>query len=273
MGEEVRIREYLIKYYKLVPEELPSPEVIEAKELLIPARFDLGAKLYYIHAAVTGKNRKLALKLYTEHIKAFQDGIVVETGQRSKKGMKCYIDSFDRLIRCFRRGKFDREKEWIPVDGSGQCLDGAHRVACAIYFHEKIKVLRLDKVKGYAYDYRYFRKRALALGYQKIMADTFFRFSGNYTVCSEKTMPREKILFCGGGCFDPVKKSYMLVSGVQRKEDIQLVGKLLMVAEMENREEIILSLQEQMTLRGIRFFRNKYTLSVIMLKKLLRRPL
>ena len=40
MGEEVRIREYLIKYYKLVPEELPSPEVIEAKELLIPARFD-----------------------------------------------------------------------------------------------------------------------------------------------------------------------------------------------------------------------------------------
>ena len=97
----IKISKYLKKYYGINEDTPYIIEVIDAREVLINQRFDLGAKLYYIQSKMEQKNEKLAQELYDAHIQAFQDGIVQEAGNVKKEGLLCYRETFEGLIKKF----------------------------------------------------------------------------------------------------------------------------------------------------------------------------
>ena len=130
----LKISDYILSYYKITENTPFILKEIDATELLCNSRFDLGAKLYYIHSYVTGTNSTLATDLYNHHLAAFQDGIIREHGNSEKKGYSKFHSTFNALISDFQNGNFNIEQEYIPVDKNMCLLDGAHRVSCSIYF-------------------------------------------------------------------------------------------------------------------------------------------
>lgn len=261
---ELKISRYLKEYYHLKEDSVYETEYIDAKRLLVPGRFDLGAKLYYIQAVMENRNRTLAEVLYGEHILAFQDGIVQEAGNPEKSGMDRYFRTFDRLIEVFRSGSFDSEEEWIPVDQSGQILDGAHRTACAVYFNRKVKIVRLHSVKGRTFDYRFFRNRGLAKGYQEMMVAALVRYSDNIRMSYGAKKVMQNDIFYKG--------RILLICGQSESKERDQIEKVLNIQGKEQAGGIVISPGEVFRIKVIRFVRGKYTRLVLWMKKKLGMP-
>ena len=51
------------------------------------------------------------------------------------------------LIQDFLNNKFDIDKTIIPVDSDGLIIDGAHRICCAAYFNQIIRVIKFSDLK------------------------------------------------------------------------------------------------------------------------------
>lgn len=155
---------------------------IAAVELLRPERLDLAAKLAYIDAKVTGESFEEAKKLYAKHIEAFSEGSFAEPGDEEKTSLDKYFGVFDALIADFQKNGFCAEKSLVPVGDNNVILDGAHRTACAIYFHQMITVAYFPGM-SVKFDYDYFRSRYLSEQYLREMAATFVQFSNKQLYC------------------------------------------------------------------------------------------
>lgn len=132
---------------------------LPARDLVKVSRFDLFAKLAYIHYRDTEPER--ALEIYTEHIKAFNPDLK-EPGREDKDGIQDFIDTFDKLIDFFEENDFDPEISLIPISEDKTILDGAHRVAALAYFDKSVSILHFKKVDPVTrFDYKYFQKRGL----------------------------------------------------------------------------------------------------------------
>lgn len=119
-------------------------EVIDARDLLGPARFDLYAILLYIDQYVHGvRDISYAKSVYKERTRAITGFSFSEDGNSQKNSFEDYLKTLNDLIDTFRKGEYDDSKRLIPVDKDYVLIDGAHRVSCAAYFGKKIKVLRL----------------------------------------------------------------------------------------------------------------------------------
>lgn len=294
--ERLKISRYLKSYYHLDEDADYQVEVINPQELLTETRFDLGAKLYYIQCQQKRQGMNLAQKLYDAHILAFQDGIVEETGNRSKSGLDCYQRGFEELIDCFANDKYDIDREWIPVDKSGQILDGAHRVACAIYFRKSVKVVCLPHTQGYIFDYRFFLKRGLEKGYAEIMAAIFARYKHNAAAILINKSGRNIMKnLCGGEkqrqevflVFEEKLKcetktqwgwvfySTHLADKIAKQAGGKLVevDKLLLLEEKESAQQIIVPVIQRVRLKVIRRLRYIYTAMLLRLKKRLGIPI
>lgn len=153
------IQHHTIKIYQLEGKRHCIKRV-KARSLLSPKRFDLFAKLYY--AANISTNREYALKVYTEHIKAFNpDG--KEPGRDDKNGVGDFIEAFNSLIEHFSTAEFDESVSIIPVDRNGIILDGAHRVAALALYDKDVVIAQFDDVVAKAkFDYNYFKDRGLS---------------------------------------------------------------------------------------------------------------
>lgn len=267
--KELKISDYLKKYYHLDEKYEYETEYLDPVRLLRPERIDLGAKLYYIHSKVTGQNERLARCLYAKHIMAFQDGIVQEAGNPEKKGMEKYFQDLDNLILIFSKKQYDPEKSWIPVDYKGNLLDGAHRVACAIYFKQKIKIVKLHTVKAYLFDYRFFLVRGLEREYLKLMAATFAEFHKGVTIVKDPGVISGIPLYYEKR---GKKKVYLFCGQHQTKSKLEEINNVLDIAEIEKRGKIESSLKEQIFVKSIRFIRNIYTRTLIVVKRILGMP-
>lgn len=275
----IKISKYLKKYYGINEDTPYIIEVIDAREVLINQRFDLGAKLYYIQSKMEQKNEKLAQELYDAHIQAFQDGIVQEAGNVKKEGLLCYRETFEGLIKKFAANRFDKEREWIPMDKFGQILDGAHRVACAIYFNVPIKVIRLTEIKGHAFDYRFFQKRGLEQGYLELMAATICRFKRNAFCVCVQDIKNKSLTF--HNLYTLLYKQRIIVNHVKADVYIYLgkgdisdntnslidIEKYLKINQYEENQEILISTKEKIKVGIVRWVRNKYTRILIWTKR------
>lgn len=171
-----RLQKHTIEAYSL--EQQPFIEQrIKARALLSQDRFDLYAKLFYIKNRET--NRDLAIKVYTEHILAFNpDG--KEPGRSDKDGINDFIQVFDELIGEFKENDFDSLISLIPIDKNNNPLDGSHRIAALAYFDKEIEILKFSEVKAkVAFDYEYFFKRGLSAQVSDYMAMEVLNYTTN----------------------------------------------------------------------------------------------
>lgn len=158
-------------------------ELVSPKTLLTANRLDLACKLYYIDCLEKKADMSFARQLYQAHLAAFSNGAFVEPGQNAKNSVQNYFDSFSRLIEDMREHGFDPAQSVVPVGDNGAILDGAHRVAIAIYYDIPLTIVRIPG-QSCRYDYAYFRKKNLPEEYLDFMAYQFVRFSERvYTVC------------------------------------------------------------------------------------------
>lgn len=144
-------------------------EIVNARTLLIPSKFDLFAKLFYIKNRDASPN--IARKVYFDHIKAFNpDG--KEPGRDDKIGYGDFLQCFDELINCFKEDEFDDKVSIIPVGKSNAILDGSHRISALAYFNRQVTICRYENVIPKAkFDYRYFINRGLSYNTADIIAN------------------------------------------------------------------------------------------------------
>ncbi len=149
---------------------------VPASSLLNVKRFDLFAKLYYIRLYSTDKEK--ALKIYTEHIKAFNPDLR-EPGRGDKTSLTTFIDTFDRLIEAFRENDFDEKISIVPIDGDNVILDGAHRVAALAYYNKEVTVAQFQETKAKMFDCTYFKMRGLRWKTCDIISSEMTYWMGN----------------------------------------------------------------------------------------------
>lgn len=153
------LQPHTVKLYGL--EDHPGfLDTVNARNLLVPQRFDLFAKLFYIEFRQTKPEQ--ARIVYLEHIKTFNpDG--KEPGCSTKKSLDDFLFCFDRLIKDIGDNGFDTTRSLIPVGRENVILDGAHRTAILAYFNRSVTVCRFEDIvsKG-PFDYHYFLNRGLS---------------------------------------------------------------------------------------------------------------
>lgn len=153
------LQPHTVKLYGL--EDHPGIiDIVNARRLLVPQRFDLFAKLFYIEFRQTKPEQ--ARNVYLKHIKTFNpDG--KEPGSSTKERFDVFLSCFDLLIKDIGDNGFDNTRSLIPVDRDNVILDGAHRTAILAYFNRTVTICRFEDVvsKG-PFDYQYFLNRGLS---------------------------------------------------------------------------------------------------------------
>jgi hypothetical protein len=155
-----KLDKYFLNYNKITANTDYEVFDIDAKELITVQRIDLVVKYYYIQCRENNKNLAFARELYEKHIEAFTDGTFLEHGNNHKNSIDRYIEVFHNLIEEFKKNGFEPNISIIPIGKNYELLDGAHRVACAAYFNQKVRVIRFPAI-SVDYGIRFFKWRLL----------------------------------------------------------------------------------------------------------------
>ena len=132
--------------------------------LLSKYRFDIFVKYYYVKSYIENYDLKEAKKIYLSHIKAFNN---FHEPDGRKNNAKDFIIKFNSLIENIKSCK-NLDKTIIPISTTGIPIDGAHRIAIALYFDLKIQYCVFDLLDG-KYDEIFFLQRGMPYKYvQKI---------------------------------------------------------------------------------------------------------
>lgn len=162
-----RLQSHTVSIYHL-SDEILEEQIIDARSLLVPSRFDLFAKLYYIRNRT--ENLIEAERIYKEHIKAFNPDLK-EPGREDKNGMDDFVSSFNQLIDEFENQDFNSAISLVPVTEDGVILDGAHRIAVLAYYDKQVGIARCKGIKPKArFDYNYFKERGLSWDTMDVIA-------------------------------------------------------------------------------------------------------
>lgn len=173
------IQRHTVDLYDLTHKEYEELEV-PARTLLVAQRFDLFAKLFYIKNRKT--NRKIALDVYNNHIKAFNPDLK-EPGRKDKNGYDDFVASFDNVIDDIEQNGFDKSKSIVPVDENGVILDGAHRVSILSYLDKTVNIVRFKNVVNNGrFDFDYFLKRGLNWKIADIIANEMVQWRPNMLI-------------------------------------------------------------------------------------------
>lgn len=146
-------------------------EIIDARTLLGYQRFDFYGILFYIDQKVKGvANLDFAKEVYKERTRAMTGFKLSEIGNDNKSSFEDFLKVLDQLISDFQNGNYDYEKTLIPIDKKGEPIDGAHRISCAAYFNQKIKVLRFLNHEITPYNYEYLQHELMPTDIGDMMA-------------------------------------------------------------------------------------------------------
>lgn len=172
------VSDYFYEYNNISESDEYEIFDIDARKLFLPQRIDLVVKYFYIQAVIENKNIELAKDIYCKHIEAFSDGTFSEMGDPNKNSMEKYISAFNNLIESFKKDGYDCNKSIIPIGKNNELIDGSHRVACAAFFNQKIRVIKFSKI-SINYDYKYFKRRFLKEDYLELMAEKYCEIKEN----------------------------------------------------------------------------------------------
>ena len=134
--------------------------------LLSKYRFDIFVKYYYVKSYIENYDLKEAKKIYLSHIKAFNN---FHEPDGRKNNAKDFIIKFNSLIENIKSCK-NLDKTIIPISTTGIPIDGAHRIAIALYFDLKIQYCVFDLLDG-KYDEIFFLQRGMPQKYVQEIKD------------------------------------------------------------------------------------------------------
>ncbi|ADO84440.1 hypothetical protein [Ilyobacter polytropus] len=159
-------------YKKMMEKEYKTNE-IEAQELLTWNRIDLGFKLFYLKNK--DKNKKEGEKIYKEDIKTQTFGKFIEY-ENEKNDFDKFIKTFDQTYNNIKKKGFDKTDSIIPLSNNSTIINGAHRVASAIYLKKKVFTIETE-IEEMKCDYKMFKERGVSNEALEIAMKTFIEYS------------------------------------------------------------------------------------------------
>lgn len=202
--------------YKISSEDDLTIFTVKASTLLVPQRIDLLIKLLYVEAKVTGYGLDYALNVYINHIHAITAFKDEENGQADKNNIDAFVKTFDSLISEIKENGFDATKSVIPISSDNIILDGAHRLACCIYFNIPVSVTKIEHV-GLSkeivppiYDWKYFKRYLLEQNILDTAARQYIKYINNniYIAC---LWPKASDVAKRQNAIELIKKEYHIV--------------------------------------------------------------
>lgn len=148
---------------------------VHAKNLIVPNRLDLMAKMYYVECREMNYNMSFARELYKAHIEAFSDGTYTEPGNEAKNSSDVFFEAFEELIKSIKENGLLAERSVVPVSPNGTIENGAHRVAIAAYLG--LDVPCEEENYEVKYNYKFFEERLLATKYLDFMVTRYIETS------------------------------------------------------------------------------------------------
>ena len=134
--------------------------------LLSNYRFDIFVKYYYVKSYIENYNLNEATEIYLSHIKAFNN---FHEPDGRKNNANDFIIKFNSLIENVKSCK-NLDKTIIPISTTGIPIDGAHRIAIALYFDLKIQYCVFDLLDG-KYVEIFFLQRGMPYKYVQEIKD------------------------------------------------------------------------------------------------------
>lgn len=173
------LQKHTVELYDLEKENFQKLRV-DAVSLLKVQRFDLFAKLFYIKYRES--NPEIALKIYAEHIKAFNPDLK-EPGRTDKNSLEDFLRAFDELIDRFKDYDFDESISLVPVSKDDVILDASHRIAALAFFNKKVTILKFKEIQAITnFDYIYFQKRGLPYAIADTIAASALEYLDNVCI-------------------------------------------------------------------------------------------
>jgi hypothetical protein len=197
---------------------------VRSKNLLNHKRFDLGFKLFYLEMLENNVNMDFSKEIYKEHIRAFSLGKFSEPGNDDKIGIDKFISDFHDTFKDIKENGYDGAKSLIPLSENDSILNGAHRVASAIFLDKDVECIETGKIDQ-VYDYKFFFNRKVPREILDIVATKFVEYAENTFVAFlwpaaqgfekevEKAIPnivyRKKITINSNGAHNLLSKIYL----------------------------------------------------------------
>lgn len=179
MSKHIKIKELesLIEphLFNDLTEDKYKLEKVVSSELLKWSRLDIAIKLFFLDNKDKGEFAKI---IYEKHIQAFTLGSFNEYGNTNKDSLQKYIDSFETTFNTIKNNGFENKISLLPISGDKSILNGAHRLASAIYLNEEVDCVFLD-LENQIYDYKFFKQRHLSHDIFEIAVSKFIEYSAN----------------------------------------------------------------------------------------------
>ncbi len=151
-------------------------KVCKAIELLTYNRLDLAFKLVYLN--MRNYHASYAEELYKDHIRAFTLGTFHEYGNEEKNNFEQYLLDFKDISENIENHGFDSTQTIIPISRDGSILNGAHRLACAIFHDKEVSCVELAPSPP-QYNYECFYKRGVSITNLEVAVNHFIQTANN----------------------------------------------------------------------------------------------
>ncbi len=117
---------------------------VEPSYFLDKDRLDFMCKYLYVKSKNENTNHSYYKEIYKECINQQTGGVeptdVYIKDQKPKNNLQDYVDSFDLLIESFKADGYN--KDYPIYSNSVKTIPGgAHRIACSLYFNQKIPTI------------------------------------------------------------------------------------------------------------------------------------
>lgn len=142
--------------------------------LLTWNRLDLAFKLFYLKYKEKVPN--LALDIYTHDIRSQTLGSFEEYGSNEKASFDKYLKEFRDIFEDIKSNGFDENKTLIPLSNQGTIINGAHRIASAIYLDKSVSCIKTE-LDIMTCDYKYFYERKVPENILDIVTQTFIEYA------------------------------------------------------------------------------------------------
>lgn len=139
-------------------------------------RFDIAFKLAYIESF--NNENTFDEDCYNQHIKAFTLGKYTEKGRENKKSINDYQKIFKEIFSDIKENGFDSNKSIIPLAHDATILNGAHRIASAIYLNLDVDCL-VSEIPPVNYNYEFFKNRGVTPDILDYISTKFIDYSNN----------------------------------------------------------------------------------------------
>ena len=153
-----------------------SIEAFRPIKLITHNRIDVLYKITYLK--LFRNNKKLAEKIYIDHIKVLTLGSYKEKNNPNKNTKEKYLEIFKSLFESIKTKSFQENISLIPLSNTGSILNGSHRLAIAYHLNSEVKAIKLNK-RLENYNYEFFIKRGCQINYLELIVQNYLQIKSN----------------------------------------------------------------------------------------------